>query len=315
MPPKARPMRRGRALPPRRARVWRGTRRRRTRPWPRPRVPSRMSCHFQWPSPMRSGEGGRASTGQTRSAKRFMPVTPRLRPGAQRRSPVSVGPRSYAPHAQLPSRPWCLTAADMSIVITGASGQLGRLVTAAVLDGADAGRRRTRHARPLAAGRPRAARRRGARRRLRRSGLAFAARSRGPTKALIISTDQVGARVAGHKAAIDAAAAGRRGARSPTRPAVNPSHSNPIVVTSEHRETEEHLRASGAGLDDAAQQHLRGDAAPERRPGAGQRPARPQRGRRARLLRGASGLCGGGRRGAHVRRARREAVRRHGPRS
>jgi NAD(P)H dehydrogenase (quinone) len=54
----------------------------------------------------------------------------------------------------------------------------------------------------------------------------------------------VGARVAGHKAAIDAAAAA--GAQSIAyTSAINPSDSNPIVVARDHRATEEHLRASG----------------------------------------------------------------------
>jgi NAD(P)H dehydrogenase (quinone) len=133
----------------------------------------------------------------------------------------------------------------MSIVITGASGQLGRLVTAAVLDRADAADvvLVTRDPARLADVAPR-----GVEVRAGDFGdpASLAGAFAGAETALIISTDQVGARVAGHKAAIDAAAAA--GARSIAyTSAINPSHSNPIVVASEHRETEEHLRASGAG--------------------------------------------------------------------
>jgi NAD(P)H dehydrogenase (quinone) len=133
----------------------------------------------------------------------------------------------------------------VSIVITGASGHLGRLVAERVLDTADPAEVVvvTRDPSRLAdlAGRGADV----------RAGDfahpgslvdAFA----GATKVLVISTDQVGSRVPGHKTAIDAAAAA--GAQSIAyTSAINPSDSNPIVVAKEHRETEEHLRASGAG--------------------------------------------------------------------
>jgi NAD(P)H dehydrogenase (quinone) len=131
----------------------------------------------------------------------------------------------------------------MSIVITGASGHLGRLVAERVLDQADASAvvlvtRDPSRLADLAA--------RGAE--VRAADFtdpaslsdAFA----GATRVLIVSTDRVGTRVAGHKAAIDAAVAA--GARSIAYTSgVNPSDSNPIVVVREHRESEEHLRASG----------------------------------------------------------------------
>jgi NAD(P)H dehydrogenase (quinone) len=133
----------------------------------------------------------------------------------------------------------------MSIVITGASGHLGRLAADAVLDRADPSEvvlvtRDPARLEDLAS--------RGADARAgdftdpESLARAFA----GSTKVLIISTDKVGSRVPGHKAAIDAAA--RAGAQSIVyTSAINPSDSNPIVVAHEHRDTEEHLRASGTG--------------------------------------------------------------------
>ena len=65
----------------------------------------------------------------------------------------------------------------------------------------------------------------------------------GAEKALVISTDRVGTRVQGHKAAIDAAVAA--GARSIAYTSgINPSDSSPIGVMWEHRQTEDHLRAA-----------------------------------------------------------------------
>jgi NAD(P)H dehydrogenase (quinone) len=131
----------------------------------------------------------------------------------------------------------------MSIVITGASGQVGRLVAAEVLDRTDDVVLVTRNPsrlEDLAA--------RGAEV---RAGdfsdpASLAPAFAGATKVLIVSTDQIGVRVPGHKAAIDAAAAA--GARSIAYTSgVNPSDSNPIVVAADHRATEEHLRLSGAG--------------------------------------------------------------------
>ena len=131
----------------------------------------------------------------------------------------------------------------MSIVITGASGHLGRLVATAVLDAADPSdvvlvTRDPSRLTDLAE--------RGADVRAgdfadpRSLEHAFS----GATKVLIISTQEVGARVPGHKAAIDAAAA--TGASIAYTSGINPSDSNPIVVARDHRATEEHLRASGA---------------------------------------------------------------------
>lgn len=60
---------------------------------------------------------------------------------------------------------------------------------------------------------------------------------------MIVSTDRVGTRVQGHTAAINAAVAA--GARSIAYTSgINPSDSNPIGVMWEHRQTEDHLRAT-----------------------------------------------------------------------
>jgi NAD(P)H dehydrogenase (quinone) len=68
----------------------------------------------------------------------------------------------------------------------------------------------------------------------------------GAEKVLIVSTNRIGARVPGHKGAIDAAVAA--GARSIAYTSgINPSDSNPIAVMWEHRQTEDHLRASAPG--------------------------------------------------------------------
>jgi NAD(P)H dehydrogenase (quinone) len=68
----------------------------------------------------------------------------------------------------------------------------------------------------------------------------------GAEKALIVSTDRVGTRVQGHKAAVDAAIAA--GAQSIAYTSgINPSDSNPIGVMWEHRQTEDHLRAAAPG--------------------------------------------------------------------
>jgi NAD(P)H dehydrogenase (quinone) len=131
----------------------------------------------------------------------------------------------------------------MSIVITGASGQLGRLVAEAVLERADPSQvvLVTRDPSKLSDLADRGADVRagdfGDRASL---DSAFA----GATKVLIVSTDQIGVRVPGHKAAIDAAAAAGAQAIAYTS-GINPSDSNPIIVARDHRATEEHLRASG----------------------------------------------------------------------
>src|SRR3954447_660747 len=122
----------------------------------------------------------------------------------------------------------------MSLVITGASGQLGRLVTAE-LEAEDL---------VLLTRDPDALDVHGAT--VRRfdfhaaSPEAFA----GATRMLLISGDKIGERVPGHKAAVDAAvAAGVEFIAYTSIP--NPSDSNPIFVAHEHRATEEHIRASG----------------------------------------------------------------------
>jgi NAD(P)H dehydrogenase (quinone) len=68
----------------------------------------------------------------------------------------------------------------------------------------------------------------------------------GADKVLIVSTDRVGTRVPGHKAAIDAAVAAGARAIAYTS-GINPSDSNPIAVMWEHRQTEDHLRATAPG--------------------------------------------------------------------
>src|SRR3954447_16745823 len=123
----------------------------------------------------------------------------------------------------------------MSLVITGASGTLGRLVPAELagedlilltrdpgkLDAPDATVRRF----DFHAAAPEA----------------FA----GATRMLLISGDKIGEPVAAHKEAIDAAVAAGVGFIAYTS-IPNPSDNNPIVVAAEHRATEEHIRASGA---------------------------------------------------------------------
>jgi NAD(P)H dehydrogenase (quinone) len=132
----------------------------------------------------------------------------------------------------------------MSIVITGASGHLGRLVAEAVLDRVDPSdvvlsTRDPSRISDLAD--------RGAE--VRAADFADPASLpsafAGAERVLLISTDRFGVRVGGHKAAIDAAAAA--GARSIAYTSgINPSDSNPIAAHVDHRQTEEHLRASGA---------------------------------------------------------------------
>jgi NAD(P)H dehydrogenase (quinone) len=135
----------------------------------------------------------------------------------------------------------------LTIVITGASGHLGRRVTEILL--ADHGVAPadlvlvTRSPDKLA---DRAAE--GAQ--VRRGDFADRASLdsafAGAENVLVISTDAVGTRVEGHKAAIDAAVAA--GARSVTYTSgLNPSDSNPIAVMWEHRQTEDHLRATAPG--------------------------------------------------------------------
>jgi NAD(P)H dehydrogenase (quinone) len=135
----------------------------------------------------------------------------------------------------------------LTIVVTGASGQLGRAVTERLLTdhGVTPGELVlvTRAPDKLTDLADRGAQvRQGDFSDPRSLELAFA----GADKALIISTDAVGTRVAGHKAAVDAAVAA--GARTIAyTSAINPSDSNPIGVMWEHRQTEEHLRATAPG--------------------------------------------------------------------
>lgn len=133
----------------------------------------------------------------------------------------------------------------MSLIITGASGHLGRRTAELLLDneGVDAGdvvlvTREPSKLGDLAA--------RGAQ--VRRGDFsepsslteAFA----GATRVLIVSTDVVGQRVPGHVAAIEAAkAAGASLIAYTSLP--NPIAENPAGVADDHRETEEALEASG----------------------------------------------------------------------
>lgn len=127
----------------------------------------------------------------------------------------------------------------MSLVISGASGQLARSVIDA-LDDPSQLILVTRD--PDALDVPGAQVRHGDWERSETLEAAFA----GGEKLLLISGPKVGERVPGHKAAIDAAVAA--GVRSIAYTSiVNPSDSNPIAVAAEHRATEEHLRASGLG--------------------------------------------------------------------
>jgi NAD(P)H dehydrogenase (quinone) len=132
----------------------------------------------------------------------------------------------------------------LSLVVTGASGQLGRLVAEALLERTDPGRvvlvtRDPSRLADLASGGAEV-----------RAGdfsdpSSLPRAFEGAERVLVISTDQIGVRVPGHRAAIDAAAAAGASWIAYTS-GINPTHSNPIVVATDHRETEEHLRASGS---------------------------------------------------------------------
>jgi NAD(P)H dehydrogenase (quinone) len=135
----------------------------------------------------------------------------------------------------------------LSIAITGASGNLGGLVVESLLDRHDISPQEliliTRTPDKLSQFAERGAD-------VRAGDFDDPASLRsafaGSQKALIISTDRIGHRVDGHKAAIDAAVAA--GARSVVYTSViNPSDSNPIDVMWEHRATEDHLRATAPG--------------------------------------------------------------------
>jgi NAD(P)H dehydrogenase (quinone) len=133
----------------------------------------------------------------------------------------------------------------MSIVITGASGRLGRLTAEAVLNSVSPSQL------VLVTRTPDALSDFAARGVDVRAGdfddpasleSAFA----GGERLLLISTDAIGSRIPQHGRAIDAAVAA--GVRSVAYTStVNPSDSNPQAVAVEHRATEELLRASGLG--------------------------------------------------------------------
>jgi len=129
----------------------------------------------------------------------------------------------------------------MSLVISGAGGQLGRAVTAELLQSVDPAELVLVTRDPSALDVPGAS--------VRRSDwhdpASLAEAFAGGGRLLLISGDRIGARVPGHVAAIDAAvAAGVRFIAYTS--IVNPSDTNPIAVAAEHRATEEHIRASGA---------------------------------------------------------------------
>ena len=131
----------------------------------------------------------------------------------------------------------------MSIVVTGASGQLGRLTAELVLDRVPASEvilttrrpetlsdlaKRGATVRPADFDRPET----------------LAAAFAGGERLLLISTDDLGRRTAQHRAAIEAAReAGMRHVAYTSY--LNPVAENPAVITPSHRETEETLRESG----------------------------------------------------------------------
>jgi NAD(P)H dehydrogenase (quinone) len=133
----------------------------------------------------------------------------------------------------------------MSIVITGASGQFGRLTSEAVLDKAPPSDV------TLVTRTPEALADLAARGAVVRAGdfddpASLPAAFASGEKLLLISTDRAGDRVPQQQAAIDAAAAA--GVRSIVYTSiVNPSDSNPAAVAAEHRATEERVRTSGLG--------------------------------------------------------------------
>lgn len=131
----------------------------------------------------------------------------------------------------------------MSIIITGASGHLGRLTAEVVLDLVPASEvvLTTRHPETLSAFAGRGAEVRQADfDRPETLGEAFA----GGERLLLISTDAVGHRVSQHRAAIEAAReAGVRHVAYTSY--LNPVEENPAVITPDHRETEKALRESG----------------------------------------------------------------------
>jgi len=131
----------------------------------------------------------------------------------------------------------------MSIVITGASGQLGRSTAELVLDHVPASEviLTTRHPEALSDLAERGATVRPADfDRSETLAEAFA----GGEKLLLISTDDLGRRTAQHRAAIEAAR--EAGVRHVVYTSyLNPVEENPAVITPSHRETEKALRESG----------------------------------------------------------------------
>ena len=131
----------------------------------------------------------------------------------------------------------------MSIIITGASGQLGRLTAELVLDRAPASEviLTTRRPEALSDLAERGARVRQADfDRPETLAEAFA----GGEKLLLISADDLGRRAVQHRAAIEAAReAGVRHVAYTSY--LNPVEENPAVITPSHRDTEKALRESG----------------------------------------------------------------------
>ena len=131
----------------------------------------------------------------------------------------------------------------MSIVITGASGQLGRSTAELVLGRVPASEviLTTRHPEEISDLAERGAE-------VREADFerpeALVGAFEGGEKLLLVSTDAVGARVAHHRAAIEAA--GKAGVRHVIYTSyLNPVEDNPAPVTADHRETEKALRESG----------------------------------------------------------------------
>ncbi|WP_027007907.1 NAD(P)H-binding protein [Conexibacter woesei] len=133
----------------------------------------------------------------------------------------------------------------MSLVITGASGQLGRRAADLLLEQHDPSDvvLLTRNPDGLA---DFAARGADVRRADFGDPASLPAAFAGATRVLLISTDVVGERVEGHSAAIDAAVAAGASLIAYTS-IPNPAPSNPAAVVPDHAATEQALRDSGAG--------------------------------------------------------------------
>jgi NAD(P)H dehydrogenase (quinone) len=193
----------------------------------------------------------------------------------------------------------------MSIVITGASGQLGRLSAELVLDRVPASEvilttRRPEVLSDLAE--RRATVRQADFDRPETLAEAFA----GGENLLLISTDDLGRRAAQHRAAIEAAReAGVRHVAYTSY--LNPVEQNPAVITPSHRDTEWALRESGLAW--SALRHA--FYAEYRRAGDRHGPAHPQQWGRENRLRLTRGLRRGGRRGPYHRRPRGQSLRHH----